>query len=723
MKRYAAIAVDVPLPRLFDYQVPDEMVVGVGQRVLVPFGPRRLVGIVVSLSNTPPTGDITLKSLLAVYDDMPALSAETLSLLQFCADYYHHPLGQVLHTALPGRFRDTEPFALPDRFGYRAVDSAALVASLPLRASMQRKLAAMLATPCSQAQIRATSPSAWKLVQAWLASQDVEQVAADQIAPAEIDPSAGPVLNPEQHAAVTAITTAQGYTPFLLHGITGSGKTEVYLRAIAATLARGEQALVLVPEINLTPQLEDRFRQRFSQIDIVSLHSGISDGERANGWVRAARGEARIVLGTRLAVFTPLPACGLIVVDEEHDSSFKQQDGLRYSARDIAVYRAKAQQIPIVLGSATPGLETWHNAQTGRYRLLSLRERAVGGAQPPSFRLIATRRMALQDGMHPAVTTAIETRLARQEQVLVFLNRRGYAPVMHCGECGWMAACKRCSARLTVHLRARSLRCHHCGLEAKLPANCPGCGNQDLKPLGAGTQRLEDSLANRFPAARVLRLDRDSTRRKGSFKAAIRAIHQGEADILVGTQMLAKGHDFPNLTLVVVTGADSGLYAADFRAGERLFAQLAQVAGRAGRAAKPGEVIIQTDFPDHPLYAALASQDFAAFAASELAQRQLASFPPFCSQALLRAEADELDTALDFLQQATALAPNIPEVSIFDPVAASMLRIDNRERAQLLVQAASRSRLQQLLREWMPALRKLRSGKVRWALDVDPLEV
>lgn len=717
-----AVAIDVPLPGLFDYLLPAGQQVAIGQRVLVPFGPRQVIGVVLGLAASPPETTFTLKPLLAVLDDMPALTPEVLALARFCADYYQHPIGQVLHTALPGRFRDAAPYHVAPAIAYRANDATSLLAGIPMRASMQRRLAQLLAEPCSAAQIRAQSPGAWKCLQAWLAEGLVGTLSMAPVASVTA-PAASLALNAEQQAAVAALVAARGFAPFLLYGITGSGKTEVYLQAIADTLAQGRQALVLVPEINLTPQLEGRFRQRFAGIDMVSLHSGVADGERASAWVKAARGEARIVLGTRLAVFTPMPELGLIVVDEEHDASFKQQDGLRYSARDVAVYRAKAREVRIVLGSATPSFESWQNALAGRYTCLTLRERAVSGAQPPRMHLVPTRRQPLVEGLHAHTIAAIEARLARREQVLVFLNRRGYAPVMHCGECGWMAACKRCSARLTVHLRARSLRCHHCGLETRLPPQCPGCGNQDMRPLGQGTQRLEDALAGRFPAARVLRLDRDSTRRKGSFKAALTAIHNGEADILVGTQMLAKGHDFPNLTLVVVVGADSGLYAADFRAGERLFAQLSQVAGRAGRADKPGEVLIQTDFPEHPLYAALVQQDFAAFAEVELADRQLAGFPPWRSQALLRAEAALLADALAFLSEAAALVPADDEVTVFDPVPATMVRLANRERGQLLLQSASRAKLQRVLREWMLALRKVRAGKVRWSLDVDPLDI
>ncbi|HEY9103061.1 primosomal protein N' [Chitinimonas sp.] len=717
---FLRVALDVPLTRLFDYEAAAATVADVGKRVVVPFGSRRLVGLVMEVAEQPADPGMTIKPAEAVREDLPPVSPEVLGLLRFCADYYQYPLGQVVHTALPVRFREPGELQLTRPCAYEARDAVALQASLPKRAAMQQRLADLLARPCTEVEIRAISPAAWKLCRDWLASGEVISRPIPLQAPA---PSHGPVLNQEQQAAVTAIAGCSGFQAFLLNGITGSGKTEVYLHAIAATLAAGKQALVLVPEINLTPQLQARFQLRFPGAEIVSLHSGVADGERARGWVQAARGDAHIVLGTRLSVFTPLPRLGLVVVDEEHDGSFKQQDGLRYSARDVAVYRARQAGIPIVLGSATPSLETWHNASSGRYTLLRLCERAVAGAQPPRWTLLPTRRQPLQDGLHARTLAAIAERLARGEQSLIFLNRRGYAPVMHCSECGWLAACNRCSARLTVHLREHRLRCHHCGWEERFPPVCPGCGNSDMKPLGQGTQRLEATLAEHFPKARILRIDRDSMRLKGSFESALETIHAGEADILVGTQMLAKGHDFPALTLVAVVGADSGLYSADFRASERLYAQLAQVAGRAGRADKPGEVLLQTDFPEHPLYQALQDDDYAAFAETELAERRQAGFPPFLHQAILRAEADTLTEAITFLRQALAQAPDDAAVTVWDPVAANMVRLASRERAQLLVQSTARSRLSAFLAQWLAGLRQLRAGKVRWALDVDPLDI
>jgi primosomal protein N' (replication factor Y) len=456
---------------------------------------------------------------------------------------------------------------------------------------------------------------------------------------------------------------------------------------------------------------------------VVSLHSSLNDSERLHHWLLAQSGQARIVLGTRLSVFTPMPELGLIIVDEEHDSSFKQQDGLRYGARDMAVARAKQRNIPILLGSATPALESYHNALEGRYRLLRLTRRAAEEAQLPAIRCVDMRSEKPQDGLSATLLQALAENLAHGRQSLVFINRRGYAPVLMCNQCGWLAPCPRCTSRLVVHLRERRLRCHHCGHEERIPRACPGCGNPDLAPLGQGTQRLEDALAQHFPTARILRIDRDSTRRKHALREMLQEVHEERVDILVGTQILAKGHDFKRLTLVGALNVDGALYSADFRAAERLFAQLMQVAGRAGRAAEPGTVLIQTQFPDHPLFEALRHQDYEAFAKDQLAERKQAGFPPFCHQALLRAEATHLETALAFLRQAKKLAvPVADSITLYDPVPAPMARLAGRERAQLLVQADSRRALQPFLQHWNAALAELKARQVRWSLDVDPLD-
>jgi primosomal protein N' (replication factor Y) len=537
------------------------------------------------------------------------------------------------------------------------------------------------------------------------------------------DITPGPDLTDEQRTAIESVRQAGSrFTPCLLMGVTGSGKTEVYLQLIAEILVRGEQALLLVPEINLTPQLEALVRARFPATTIVSLHSGLNESERLHGWLAAQSGSAGIVIGTRLAIFTPLPNLGLIIVDEEHDASFKQMDGLRYSARDLALMRAKERAIPILLGSATPALETFYKASTGSYQLLAL-TRPVN-AMPAEIAFIDTRHAPLIDGLSQELLKAIDATLKRREQSLVFINRRGYAPVLICRSCNWTADCQRCSAKLVLHAMDRRLHCHHCGHQEAIPAACPQCGNHDLLPLGQGTQRIESALARTFPAARILRVDRDSTRRKHAWRDMRRQIHAQEIDVLVGTQILAKGHDFPQLNLVGVINADSSLYSTDFRAGERLFARLTQVAGRAGRGATRGRVLIQTEFPRHPLYQALHRHDYPAYARELLAERKQAGFPPYVHQAVLRAEAPQIAAALDFLARAAHAATGINDaVTVYDPVSANLVRLAGLERAQLTVQAHSRTALQKFLHTWRERLDATGERKVRWALDVDPLEL
>jgi primosomal protein N' (replication factor Y) len=535
-----------------------------------------------------------------------------------------------------------------------------------------------------------------------------------QTGPARID-GARPVPTGDQQAAAEAIRSALGgFASFLLHGVTGSGKTEVYFEAMSEALSRGQQVLMLVPEINLTPQLTARVRSRFSAAEMVTLHSNVAEGERLRGWRAAQSGKAR--------VFTPMPRLGLIVVDEEHDASFKQQEGLRYSARDLALLRGKQRGVPVVLGSATPSLESFANAAAGRHRLLSLPFRP--GAALPAIRCVDTRGQRLRQGVSPDLLAALEARLQRGEQSLVFINRRGFSPALVCPACGWAAGCTRCSALLTLHLKDARLRCHYCGHEEPVASVCGHCGNQDLAPAGHGTQRIEQALAEVLPGARVLRVDRDSTRRKQAFERIQDKVHAQEVDILVGTQMMAKGHDFPRLTLVGVVNADSALFSADFRASERLFALLTQVAGRAGRSELPGEVLIQTDFPHHPVYQAVAHQDYPAFAQALLEERRSAGFPPFAHQALLRAEAAQRSLVDAFLRRAAEAAAGLASgVEVFDPVPPPIERIAGRERAHLLVQAHSRAALQRFLDGWYPQLGDSHARSVRWSLDVDPLDL
>jgi len=534
-------------------------------------------------------------------------------------------------------------------------------------------------------------------------------------------------LNAEQLAAVdAALPQPLAFAPSLLQGVTGSGKTEVYLAAAARVIAAGRQVLLLVPEINLTPQLVERVASALPGVATALLHSRLAAGERRRHWTAAASGAAQLVVGTRLAVFTPLPRLGLIIVDEEHDASYKQQDLVRYHARDVAVYRARLRAVPVLLGSATPSLETYAQARRGRYRWLKLSRRATAQASMPAVRLVPNRGPQNVEGIGPALQQALAGRLERGEQSLLFINRRGFAPSLLCVACGWKAMCPRCAARLVVHRDAGRLCCHHCGHAAAIPASCATCGNQDLLPLGSGTQRLENAVRRMHPGARVVRVDRDSTRRKGAFADMRDAIAAGDVDILIGTQMLAKGHDFPRLTLVGVLGADNALYSAEFRATERLFALLEQVAGRAGRGAVAGEVLVQTDFPDHPVYEALVSHDFDRFAASLLAEREALGLPPFAHLALLSAEARQVSAVNAFLAQATRrgralAAAQAAGCEVYAPVPASLSRRAGLERAQVLVQSRDRRLLQEFLPQWRAEIEQIGARRVRWSLDVDPL--
>lgn len=633
----------------------------VGRRVRVPFGKGERIGIIVAVGISSELAPEGLKQALEVLRDVPPLPPALLQLCEFAANYYQAPLGEALLGALPTGLKKT-------------------------KVSKRRGVKPQLANEVAQTP---------------------------------------PPLTLSQQAALSRVQLGAGFAAYLLHGVTGSGKTEVYLQLVQQALEARQQVLILVPEINLTPQLEARVSARFPSLNVVSLHSDLAEAARERNWLAAFNGEAEIVLGTRLAVFTPMPRLGLIIVDEEHDASFKQQDGMRYSARDVAVFRAHRENLPILLGSATPALESWANAQSGRYTLLSMAERANAAARLPEVALLDMRRQQARGGLSEIVLAALRENLEKGQQSLVFLNRRGYAPVLSCQACGWVARCKRCTANLVLHRADHRLRCHHCGFEARLPRACPTCGNQDLQPLGRGTQRLEDWLQEQFPQARVLRVDRDSARSRKQWEGMLARIQGGEADILVGTQMLAKGHDFPGLTLVAVIGADAALFSADCRAPERLFAQLMQVSGRAGRAELPGRVMIQTQYPDHPLYQALVAQDYPGYAKSLLQERLQAGYPPYGFQAMLRAEAPQLDDALRFLQQACE-APflgEFPLVALYDPIPMRLTRLASLERAQLLVESSSRPALQAFLPHWRAYLEGLKSpSRLRWHLEVDPLD-
>ncbi len=720
------IALDVPLDKLFDY-LDGGFDVEIGQRVAVSFGRRKQIGLVVGKTAESDVPREKLKPIEHAFSDEPALDRHFFRLLKFCADYYHYPHGQALLSALPARLRQTEPALSRKQFAYALTPDAG-AESIPGRKVVQRRIFAAL-----QAQSELTESALAEISAGWRKAVQEMQTqgllqASEVLAGLQTggEPLPAPELNSDQAQAIEAVCRApSGFKTWLLYGITGSGKTEVYIRLIERFLQGNDgQVLVLVPEINLTPQLEARFRSRLPQLPLVSLHSNLSEGERLQHWRLAQSGQARIVIGTRLSVFTPLPALKLILVDEEHDASYKQQDSMRYHARDVALVRAQQLGLPVVLGSATPALESWHNAQSGKYEKLVLTNRAVSQAALPQIRCIDTTRNTLQDGLSLILIDAMRERLARGEQSLLFINRRGYSPVLLCSACHWIAPCMRCSARLVVHLRQGRLRCHHCGHEQKIPSACPSCGNTDLHPTGHGTQRLEQTLATLLPEARILRVDRDSTQRKNALSEMLDAVHADEVDILVGTQMLAKGHDFPNLTLVGVIDTDSALFSPDFRAAERLFSQLMQVAGRAGRAGKPGEVLIQTAFPDHVLFNALRSHDFPVFADSLLQEREIMQFPPYSYVAVLKAEANDFALVQRFLKFAADTAhAQAQKVTVYDPVRPQMERLKGMERGQLLMHAGQRTPLQRLLHQLVVQLRAHPlNAKIRWAVDVDPLE-
>lgn len=674
---YLRVALDTPLDSTFDYRWVAQEEGGasvdlpqVGQLVALPFGRQEVVGLIMDVVTETDVPPAKLRDAIAVRHELPPMNREWLALCQFAAEYYQRPIGEVAIPALPKNLKAIKTVSLQ-----RAIKK---LAKLP------------------------------------------EQ--------ADVSPVGEPQLNPEQQAAVDAVAHADGYAPHLLFGVTGSGKTEVYLQTAAKVLAKtpDAQILILVPEINLTPQLESHIRARFPGLMLSTLHSGMAEGERLLHWLAAHTGRARIVLGTRLAMLASLPRLKLLIIDEEHDPSYKQQEGLRYSARDLAVWRARQLSIPVLLGSATPSLESWQGAQTGRYRLLELRERAVQHAVLPIIRIINLEKEKPSEGLTQRLIGAIKKRLEKGEQSLLFLNRRGYAPVLACDACGWISNCTRCTAHLVLHKGDHRLRCHHCGLEQRIPRSCPTCGNIDLQPLGRGTQRMEENLALLFPEARVFRIDADSTRLKGSAAAAFERVHAGEVDILIGTQMVAKGHDFKRLTLVAALNPDAALFSQDYRASERLFAQLMQVAGRAGRAAQKeggnaSEVLVQTRYPDHPLYHALMAHNYPDFAKDLLDERQQAHMPPFMYQALLRAEAKELETAIAFLKEAAACTEH-QGIMINDPIPMTMTRVANVDRAQLLVESVSRPALQAFVKAWIADLRAMKS-RVRWSVEIDPVDI
>ena len=733
-RRLVQVAVPVPLAEAFDYLAADDgPLPAPGSRVLVPFGRGERIGIVVDHPASTPLALDKLKAIRSVLDAAPTIGAELLQTLRWAADYYHHPLGAVLSHALPGLLREGRALDEPPEPTWQltALGREQSPDSVSRNARQQaRALAALQAGTLAIGELRERDIAAATLER--LAAKGWIEAGAPRTPGAAVRPATPPPTLPEltadQRGVLDAIgaddRAGGGFRSYLLHGVTGSGKTEVYLRLIANALAAERQTLLLVPEIGLTPQLVGRLRDRFGG-ELAILHSGLTERERFDAWRRAYRQQAKLVVGTRSAVFAPLPAAGLIIVDEEHDASYKQQTGFRYSARDLAVVRAQRLNVPVVLGSATPSLETFHNALAGRYRKLDLPHR-IGAAGQPRMRIVDLNRHASRQGLSTPLVAAIDQHLKAGNQVLLFLNRRGFAPALFCPSCKDTEQCTRCDARMTVHARALEVRCHHCGATRPLEWTCKRCGGERVA-VGAGTQRIGEELAALFPAARIARLDRDSTSRKGALDAVLADVAAGNVQILVGTQMLTKGHDFPRVTLVGVLNADQGLFGTDPRSHERLAQTILQVAGRAGRADRAGEVVIQTHYPDHPLLTCLLTRDYGAFATLALAERREAHWPPFAHLAIWHAEAAKREPAFALLERVRVLATGDEAdgaVTVLGPAAQTMERKDGRYRAQLLFRSAQRAALHRIVDRVLLAIRNsAEARRVRWSVDIDPLEI
>ena len=726
---YHRIAVNVPLSDgLLTYSHSEPL--PPGTRVLVPFRNKTVVGIVWETDIAPDMDTARILSVQTAFMEEKPLPQSWRDLLAFTSRYYHYPTGQAVFAALPQGLKETRAVEMPQPPLFYALNEAGR-AQTPPPARFNKKAAlwdALLSGGMTMAALKQVNAQAAKLIEDWAEQGWIETTEAAKPILRSYHGQASHsefVLNADQQKASDEIQTAFGkFQPFLLYGITGSGKTEVYFDAMAKVLAQGRQVLFLLPEINLTPQLLKRVENRFADVPTAVLHSQMAAGRRTQDYLRAMLGQAKLVIGTRLAVFTPLPDVGLIVVDEEHDGSFKQDNELRYHARDLAVWRAKQSGCPVVLGSATPSLESWHKAQSGAYRLLQLTERAHTAAQLPQVDILNVGRLKLDNGFSPQALQLLKQNFEAGGMSLVYLNRRGFAPALFCGDCGHTFGCPNCSAKMVLHQRARQLRCHHCDHREPIPFKCPDCGNQDLTAVGHGTQRVEETLRTFLPKAAVVRVDRDSTAHKNDWADLYRRIADNEIDILVGTQMLAKGHDFARLNLVIVLNADGSLYSADFRAPERLFAELMQVSGRAGRADKPGKVLIQTQLPEHPVFAAVKAQDYAVFAENELNERQMFAMPPFGFQTAVRADAPRVADAMEFLNAAKeTLAPLLPEsVSQFGAAPMLMVRLAERERAQIFLESPSRQDLHRAVSLWVQVLQQNRDGKIRWSVDVDVQE-
>ncbi len=726
------VAIAVPLRQCFDYLITDDIEqqsLLPGMRVLVPFGRKKYLGIIDEVAESAQVEHSRLKPVIRLLDKKPILSNTLLWMCRWASQYYHHPLGEVYSAALPARLRQDKPLTstqshtwLLTKAGQLALPSKRAFRQAELLHHLKQATQGLTESQLHDISVQWRTSMRSLQEKGWVSRESRELTQVDEDSVCEHAHQ----LNAAQQVAVSAISSSlDSYSAYLLHGVTGSGKTEVYLQVIAKVLERQHQVLMLVPEIGLTPQLMQRFRRRFA-VPIAVFHSGLNDNERAQNWLRVQTGAAKIVIGTRSAVFADMPKPGLIIIDEEHDLSFKQQDGFRYSARDLAIVRARHENIPIILGSATPSLESLMNAEQQRYHLLELPERA-GIAIQPTMKLIDLRQKKLDEGLSEPLLAKIHEHVQQQGQVLLFLNRRGYAPTLLCHDCGWVSHCQRCDAHMTLHQASNRLRCHHCGSERALDHFCPVCGSADLHAIGQGTERTQAALERHFPHIRITRIDRDTTRRKGAMEKKLRDAESGRDQILLGTQLLAKGHHFPNVTLVAILDCDQGLFSADFRSAERMAQLILQVSGRAGRAERPGEVLIQTHHPDHELLQSALRQDYRALTHTLLSEREMLHWPPYSFLALLRAEAPGQSIPMQFLREAASHAEGLcasGKVMLLGPIPAPMEKRAGRYRAQLLLQSDDRADLHALLASWLPVLEKMKSARqVRWSLDVDPQDM
>ncbi|MGB2078471.1 MAG: primosomal protein N' [Vibrio sp.] len=727
----ARVALPVPLDKCFDYKIPAHLEPVIGGRVLVPFGRNKLIGIVTSLEHSSDFDFDKLKPLQACLDQAPIWPQKLYALLQWCSQYYQYPLGETLSNALPGALRKAKSAQLEPvtQWQITALGIEQLSQGLG-RAHQQKKILEILnQAPCSHSALLKQDISSTTLKaleeKRWVSKHEVAIKAKPWPNQVQADVET-PQLNQDQAIAVATINQGHGFHAYLLDGVTGSGKTEVYLNVLEPVLQQGKQALILVPEIGLTPQTINRFKKRFN-VEVDVIHSGLNETERMNAWIKAKEKHIGILIGTRSALFTPFADLGIIIVDEEHDASYKQQDSLRYHARDVAVMRAHRENIPIVLGSATPSIETIENANQGKYQYLNLSQRA-GVAKPATHQILDVKGLYLEAGLSAPLIAQMRQHLNAGNQVLLFLNRRGFSPALMCHECGWIAECTRCDAYYTYHQGSRSIRCHHCGSEKPVLHQCHGCGSTQLISVGVGTEQLEQKLNELFAEFKTIRIDRDSTRRKGSFDTALSAIRRGEYQILIGTQMLAKGHHFPDVTLVGLLDIDGSLYSSDFRAAERLAQLFIQVAGRAGRASKPGHVVLQTHHPEHTLLQSLTQFNYQHFAKQLLAERKLASLPPFCYLALFKASANESPLVEEFLRQVKLTLESNPHFNqdcyVLGPIASPIAKRAGMYRWQLLFQSSNRLQLQKLIASAKPVIQTLpTSKKVRWHIDIEPQDL